>query len=204
MNMNFTLKPTNNYSASPPPNNTVYSANFGRRQSVTSIARYTAISTSMSTEPTIKKMKWGEPTWFLFHTLACKVKEDCFQKVRGDLLNHIYSICANLPCPMCANHAMEYMKNINFNTIRTKQDLIDMLYVFHNAVNKKKNFPQFPHADLESKYSKAVTKNIIFNFLYHFQDKHKSVHMIANDMFRTRQVEALKEWFNKNYSCFES
>jgi len=199
--MNFTLKPKNNYSSSPmpTPNNKIYSANFGRRPSVTSIAKYTP----MSTEPTVKKMKWGEPTWFLFHTLACKVKEDCFQKVRGDLLNHIYSICANLPCPMCANHAMEYMKNINFNTIRTKQDLIDMLYVFHNAVNKKKNFPQFPHADLESKYSKAVTKNIIFNFLYHFQDKHKSVHMIANDMFRARQVELLKECFNKNYNCFE-
>lgn len=201
MNMNFTLKTKNNYSSYPKPipNNTIYSANFGRRPSVTSIAKYTP----MSTEPTVKKMKWGEPTWYLFHTLACKVKEDCFQQVRGDLLNHIYSICANLPCPMCANHAMEYMKNVNFNTIRTKQDLIDMLYVFHNAVNKKKNFPQFPHADLESKYSKAVTKNIIFNFLYHFQDKHKSVHMIANDMFRTRQVELLKEWFNKNYNCFE-
>ena len=39
--------------------------------------------------------------------------------------------------------------------------------------------------------------------LYHFQDKHKSVHMIANDMFRARQVETLKEWFNKNYNCFE-
>ena len=143
--MNFTLKPKNNYSSTTPspPNNTVYSANFVRRQSVTSMARSNSISTSMSTEPTVKKMKWGEPTWFLFHTLACKVKEDCFQKVRGDLLNHIYSICVNLPCPMCANHAKEYMKNINFNTIRTKQDLIDMLYVFHNAVNKKKNFPYF-------------------------------------------------------------
>ena len=199
MNMNFTLKPKNNYSMTPPPNNTVYSVNIGRKPSVTSMAK----SAPMSTEPTVKKMKWGEPTWFLFHTLACKVKEDCFQKIRGDLLNHIYSICANLPCPMCANHAMEYMKNINFNTIRTKQDLIDMLYVFHNAVNKKKNYPQFPHEDLNSKYSTAVTKNIIFNFLYHFQDKHKSVHMIANDMFRARQVEMLKEWFNKNYNCFE-
>ena len=201
MNMNFTLKPKNNYSSptTTPPNNTVYSANFGRKPSVTSIAKYTP----MSTEPTVKKMKWGEPTWFLFHTLACKVKEDCFQKVRGDLLNHIYSICANLPCPTCANHAMEYMKNINFNTIRTKQDLKDMLYVFHNTVNKKKNYPQFTYDDLDSKYSTAVTKNIIFNFLYHFQDKHKSVHMIANDMFRARQVETLKEWFNKNYNCFE-
>uniref|UniRef100_A0A6C0HAR6 thiol oxidase n=1 Tax=viral metagenome TaxID=1070528 RepID=A0A6C0HAR6_9ZZZZ len=199
MNMNFTLKPKNNYSIAPPPNNTVYSANFGRKPSVTSIAK----SIPMSSEPTVKKMKWGEPTWLLFHTLACKVKEECFQKVRGDLLNHIYSICANLPCPMCANHAMEYMKNINFNAIRTKQDLIDMLYVFHNTVNKKKNYPQFPHSELDSKYSTAVTKNIIFNFLYHFQDKHKSVHMIANDMFRIRQVETLKEWFNKNYNCFE-
>ena len=77
-----------------------------------------------------KKMRWGEPTWYLFHALAEKVKEDKFHIVRQELLNTIYSICKNLPCPLCANHATEYMNGINFNTIQTKQNLIDFLLAY--------------------------------------------------------------------------
>jgi len=150
-----------------------------------------------------KKMKWGEPTWFLFHTLACKVKEEDFPKVRSELLGNIYNICSNLPCPVCAEHAVEYMRKINFNSIQTRRQLIDLLFNFHNEVNKKKGFLLFKYEDLDEKYSKAVTKNIIFNFMIHYQDKHKSIHMIANDLYRSRQVVVIKEWFNKNIKYFD-
>jgi hypothetical protein len=150
-----------------------------------------------------KNMKWGEPTWLLFHTLACKVKEADFPKVRSELLGNIYNICSNLPCPMCAEHAVEYMKKVNFNSIQTRKQLIDLLFTFHNEVNKKKGFPLFEYEELDEKYSKAVTKNIIFNFIIHYQDKHKSIHMIANDLYRSRQVVLLKEWFNKNFKYFD-
>ena len=118
----------------------------------------------VSSEPEPKKMKWGEPTWFLFHTLAYKVKDEYFQKLRVELMDIIYSICANLPCPMCSGHAVDYLKSNNYYMIRSKQDLINMLFKFHNEVNKKKGFSIFPYEELEAKYSSAVTKNIIFNF----------------------------------------
>lgn len=149
-----------------------------------------------------KKMKWGQPIWFLLHTLAYKIKDEYFQKLRVELLDLIYSICSNLPCPMCAGHATEYLNSINYRIINTKQDLINMLYKFHNEVNKKKGFAIFPYEELETKYSGAVTKNIVFNFIIHYQDKHKSIHMIANDMFRARHVIILKEWFNNNFKYF--
>ena len=156
------------------------------------------------TEKQTKKMKWGEPTWFLFHTLACKVKDENFQQIRIELLNIISSISSNLPCPSCAEHATNYLKSANFLfVIKTKQQLIDFLYKFHNEINAKKGVPLFPYEELETKYSYAVTKNIIFNFILHFQDKHKSVHMIANDMYRARQVVFLKEWFNNNFKYFD-
>jgi hypothetical protein len=87
--------------------------------------------------------------------------------------------------------------------VRTKQDLINMLYKFHNEVNKRKGFAIFPYEELEPKYSSAVTKNIIFNFIIHYQDKHKSIHMISNDMFRARHVIILKQWFNTNFKYFD-
>ena len=37
-----------------------------------------------------KKMKWGEPTWVLFHCLAEKVKEEYFFQIREELLSTIY------------------------------------------------------------------------------------------------------------------
>jgi len=153
--------------------------------------------------PKKKSMKWGEPTWFLFHTLAEKIKESDFQAIRTELLNNIYTICANLPCPDCAAHAKSYMDGINFNVIRTKNDLKELFYTFHNMVNSKKGFPIFPRNQLEEKYSKAKTINIIQNFMHHFSDKHASIHMMANDMHRGRIVEYLKTWFNMNIHHFE-
>jgi hypothetical protein len=149
-----------------------------------------------------KSMKWGEPIWFLFHTLAEKIKEDSFKNIRVDLLNIIYTICANLPCPTCASHAVEYMNNINYNTIQTKEQLKEMLYTFHNSVNKRKNFALFPRENLQEKYSKANTINIIQNFMIHFSDKHASIHMIANDMHRQRICKKIKDWININIHHF--
>lgn len=149
-----------------------------------------------------KKMKWGEPTWYLFHALAEKVKEERFQSIRGELLNTIYVICKNLPCPLCANHATQYMNAINFNTIQTKQDLIDLLWNFHNEVNKKKNFPVFPHEQLSEKYARANLINIIQVFMIHFKDKHASLRMIADDMYRQQISTKMQDWFRKNIQSF--
>lgn len=155
-------------------------------------------------KPEVKSMKWGESIWFLFHTLACKVKQEDFAQIRVELLNNIYAICSNLPCPACATHATEYMNKINYNKVQTKEDLKMLLFTFHNEVNKRKSFPIFSYSDLDEKYSKANTVNIIQNFMQHFQDKHKSIRMIANDFHRTRLVSVLKVWFNKNIQHFDT
>jgi hypothetical protein len=149
-----------------------------------------------------KSMKWGEPTWFFFHTIAEKVKEEKFDSIRKELLNLVYSICANLPCPDCASHASEYMRGINFNAIKTKQHLKDLFFNFHNAVNEKKGFEKFPYDKLDEKYSKAIFVNIVQNFLIHFQNKHSSIHMIANDLHRNRVVEQIKSWLQENIVHF--
>ena len=160
----------------------------------------TPVSTKDTSKP--KKMKWGEPTWYLFHTLAEKVKEEYFSSVRQELLNTIYVICKNLPCPLCANHATQYMNGINFNTIQTKKDLIDLLWNFHNEVNKKKNFPVFSYDQLSEKYSRANLINIIQVFMIHFKDKHASLRMIADDLYRQQISSKMQDWFRKNIQYF--
>lgn len=149
-----------------------------------------------------KKMRWGEPTWFLFHTLAEKVNETNFPQIRVELLNNMYAICSNLPCPDCANHAKAYMDRINFNAIQTKEDLRRLFHTFHNVVNQRKGYPLMPYEELGPKYSKAVTINIIRNFMEHFADRHRSPKLMASDLHRSRMVVMLKEWFNKNIVYF--
>jgi len=158
--------------------------------------------TSPQEKPKVKTMKWGEPTWFLFHTLSEKIKEESFASLKPELIQLIYSICTNLPCPDCSNHAKAYLDKINFNMIQNKEQLINMFFVFHNSVNKRKGYPLFKYDELHEKYSKAITVNIIQNFLHAFTQKNKNVHMIANDMHRKRILNTITAWFDKNIQNF--
>jgi hypothetical protein len=153
--------------------------------------------------PSPTKVKWGEPTWYLLHVLSIKVKDSEFNNIRVDLLNRIYAICTNLPCPDCANHAKTYLDNINFNSIQTKEDLKLSLYNFHNEVNKRKGYAFFPYDTFEEKYTKAITTNIIRNFMFYFSDKHRSFKLLPNDLHRAQLCIILKKWFNENIQCFD-
>jgi len=157
----------------------------------------------VSSEPGTKKMKWGEPIWFFFHTIAEKVKSDSFPIIRMELFQMITSICRNLPCPICSQHAVTYLANTNINIIKTKEHLIDFFYTFHNEVNKRKGFAQFPRENLRDKYSKANTLNIINYFLIHLLDKSYSIRMIADDFHRKRLVEDIKKWLGSNLHHFQ-
>jgi len=150
-----------------------------------------------------KTMAWGQPTWFLFHTLAHKVKTDTFVTIRKQLLDVIYTISINLPCPTCAEHAKRYLDGINFQNIQTQEQLKRMLFDFHNSVNSLKKYPVFLYADLDDKYTHAITRNIMLNFMSHFEKKTKSIRLIADDMHRQRIVAILKSWFSDNLKWFD-
>jgi len=138
------------------------------------------------------KIKWGAPTWYLFHTLAEKVKEDSFPLIRKELLDIIFTICTNLPCPDCANHATRFMQAVNYDTILTKDDFKELLFRFHNSVNAKKGFPIFDRSELDNMYAKANTTNIILNFYNNF--KTKTMKVTTNSFYRTTSFNNIKSW----------
>lgn len=149
-----------------------------------------------------KSMKWGEPVWFFLHTLAHKVRDERFTSIRTDLLKHIYTICTNLPCPDCSLHAKNYLNGINFNNIQTKNDLKNMLYSFHNSVNKRKGFSEFPIEQLNQKYEEANFSAISNYFFNVFLDKHSSPRMISDDVYRARLTYNIRAWLTENANCF--
>lgn len=147
--------------------------------------------------PTKPTMKWGAPTWTFLHTLAALIKESSFQKVRVEVFNIIVKICTNLPCPICSNHAREYFNKLNVNAIKSKQDLIYMLYTFHNEVNARKKYTPFPLSGLD-KYQTGNYKAIVNNFMIHYQEKTRNIHLIADEMNRQLNVKAVKSWIIEN------
>ena len=150
-----------------------------------------------------KKLPWGEPIWFLFHTLAHKVKEKSFHLIKDELLNIIFLICNNLPCPDCANHATRYLQGVNFDTITTKEQLKEMLFNFHNSVNMRKGLPIVPREQLDEKYNTAITVNIINNFYYNFDKSSHNQKMAANGFHRTRTIQRMKTWIAKHVYYFD-
>lgn len=150
-----------------------------------------------------KKMKWGQPVWFFLHTIAHKIKNESFSILRLELLTHIYTICSNLPCPDCSKHAKIYLGGINFNNIQTKMDLINMLFEFHNSVNRRKGFEEFNREQLDTKYTSANTNAILNYFVNAFMDKHASPRMIADDIYRARLTYNIQKWFIENKAHFE-
>jgi hypothetical protein len=95
------------------------------------------------------------------------------------------------------------MNSVNFSTIQNKNDLINLLWRFHNEVNVKKNVPIFPYEELQEKYSRANLVNIIQLFMYHFKDKHASLKMIADDMYRQKIATKMQDWFRQNLQYFD-
>jgi hypothetical protein len=159
-------------------------------------------SSSSSSSSESKKIKWGEPFWNLFHVLAEKVNENDFEKIRVDLLNLVFMICSNLPCPDCTTHAVQYMKGVNFNTIRTKEDLKNMFFHFHNSVNARKGYPIFQRGDLESKYKSGNILAIIDMFLAHFKTRPYSVKLFTETLQRDRVTKHMVQWFGSNLNSF--
>ena len=112
----------------------------------------------------MKKKDWGNAVWLLFHTLAEKLKDEHTAEI-NTLVSHIVSICGNLPCPDCQQHASRVMAGVNKTMLSaSKQSLIDFLWSFHNSVNQRTKTVFYPKESLEI-YKRANTQNVVQNFI---------------------------------------
>lgn len=152
------------------------------------------------------KMKWGEPIWTMFHTMAQKINQTEFSRLRPEIIDFIRTVCHSLPCPECTAHATEYISKINWNTVLTKEDLINMLYVFHNVVNQRKGIAAFPKEMLAQTYGSKNMFEVSRIFMYHFEDRKSRgpTSAIATKFHRLRVASNMKSWINQNIQYFNS
>jgi hypothetical protein len=181
-------------------------AAFASRAPVASVVSAAPLFLRQAAAPEIvppsKEMTWGEPTWLFLHTMAEKVREERFAEIRAPMLNMLYMVCTNLPCPTCAEHAKEYMNSLNFSAIQSKQKLREFFWNFHNMLNAKKGAPLQSLPDVEEKYARAYTRLVIHNFILSFDKKRNNTHLLANDFYRRRISGVVREWLQSNIASF--
>ena len=127
---------------------------------------------------------WGNTVWFLFHTIAEKIKEEKLNDSKSDIINVIKLTCKCLPCPECSQHATELINSVKLEEIRTKEELKLFLFNFHNHINKKLNKPIFNQEEL-NKYSKANINIIIKNFNIIFSGN-SNIPQLMNSSFQRK------------------
>jgi hypothetical protein len=145
--------------------------------------------------------KWGPPTWALFHTLSEKIHEDVFSVLLPQLIFFLKKICSSLPCPECSQHAMQFWKKINISGIKTKNDLKNMICLFHNLVNKRKNKPLFNHNKLSENYKNKNIGTVYNNFVAVYQT-HGNMQLLADSFQRRLILIEFKKWMMQNFVHF--
>jgi hypothetical protein len=143
---------------------------------------------------------WGPPIWTFFHTLAEKVNEEYFLSIKTSLFFFIKRICNFLPCPDCSQHANRFLAKVDINKIKSKLDFKNMLYVFHNTVNKRKHKPLFSYVNVNiyKNYNVGTTFN---NFVSVYHTK-GNMNLIAESFQRNLLVKDLKVWLISNHRYF--
>tara|TARA_B110001452_G_scaffold206981_1_gene177123 strand:- start:6350 stop:6811 length:462 start_codon:yes stop_codon:yes gene_type:complete len=146
---------------------------------------------------------WGNNIWYLFHTIAHKIKEDQFLNAKNDLIYLIKTICGNLPCPECSKDATETLNKINFNTINSKQEFKTLLFNFHNYVNKKLKKPIYNEIDLDEKYSKANIYILYKNFKIIFSSNSNVPQLMSASFHRKNNLPKIENALNSLLNKFE-
>lgn len=144
--------------------------------------------------------QWGPPTWIFMHTLAEKIKEESFPLLGQTLIMHLIQICSNLPCPECASHAKHFWSQVKTSNIKTKTDLINVLFVFHNLVNQRKRYPPFKKESLPYYKSKNIIET--FNAFARNFNTNGNMKLITESFHRNRFLVIFRTWFMNNLHNF--
>jgi hypothetical protein len=144
---------------------------------------------------------WGPPIWTFFHTLAEKINEESFHAIFPILFDYIRRICTVLPCPECSQHAGIFLAKVNPAGVRNKNDFRNIMCIFHNIVNKRKNKPCFDPNNLTTTYGNNNIITTYNNFVASFHTK-GNMKLLAETFQRKLLMAEFRKWFLTNIRFF--
>ena len=143
---------------------------------------------------------WGPPVWTLFHTLAAKIHEDKFNEIGSELIMHIRKISRYLPCPDCSQHATNFFANVPPHMFKTKTNFMQVLYVLHNHVNKRKNKPTFKLENLNIYENRNIIN--VYNRFTLVYNTRGNMKLLTDTFQRQLLITDFKKWLVKNIQSF--
>jgi hypothetical protein len=145
---------------------------------------------------------WGTYTWILFHWMAEQIKDDYFIYEKDTILQYIINICSLLPCPSCREHARTYLSQNLTTKIKTKDDLKQYLFHFHNSVNIRSKKKVFTPTIVEQ-YKIVNIKLLLASWNTHFT---YSNDIQRHDFMAKRNLQQFKQnlntYLNENHYKF--
>jgi hypothetical protein len=147
----------------------------------------------------MKKQIWGNATWYLFHTLAYKLKPECAYELPA-LFEIIKLTCMNLPCPICQAHAIELINQVDKVKVTSSQEKFkEFLFQMHNKVNFKLGNNIFTQQEYNLKYSKAKTINILKHFIFIMSNTNQDMtQIVAKQIY----LSTFKAYINNNFKKY--
>jgi len=148
--------------------------------------------------------RWAPPTWIFFHTFAAKINDEFFKKNRHQCLQIIKMTCSCLPCSECTKHATKFMNTVNSDNVKTKEDLINMLFIFHNTVNNRLYKKQFSKESLVM-YNGYRMDIALINFINGFAGKYGSIMggMVSTLGKRKAIAKGIQNWLKTHWNFFQ-
>ena len=148
------------------------------------------------------KQLWGNACWYLFHTLAFKLKKE-HDNLIPQILTKIIYISKNLPCPDCAEHASNTLSNLRFNLVTSREGLITVLLQFHNSVNRRTDKPDFTREEYDTKYNLANLDAIVIHFIKVMNMRFPTNEQgVANELQRRIMVKDVADFIGRHRDSF--
>ena len=141
-------------------------------------------------------MHWGTITWYTFHSLAEKINDE---KILIELYGQIRSLCNNLPCPYCIQHATKFLSY--HRDVHSKEHLKEILFKLHNEVNKRTKKTQYERKDL-IKYEKANIHLILRQFFNIWNQYLRSGNAMLYSFHRKKCIKLFHTFIINNIKYF--
>lgn len=113
----------------------------------------------MNLEPNI----WGPHYWATLHFISSTYDNKPNQSIKLTMKNFIQSLPVFLPCKECQDHAFEFIKKTDINTvIQSRKELFTFFFNFHNELNKRLKKPLMKMEDALNKYYVPVEEHHLY------------------------------------------
>lgn len=146
--------------------------------------------------------KWGPNIWCYIHTYTTKIKENLNNNEMKIVMEHLYSVSTNLPCPICSEHARKYLSS-KYKYVHSKSELVKLFIDFHNDVNKRKSKPIKENNIIDIYKSKQLIE-CANNYVYTWQKASTSKYLGSTSNFANKlYIKRFKEYYWKYVHLLE-